>query len=47
MGLDLTGGHAAMDYSEHARTYKGFIKGTIVLVLSVAALLVGMFFFLI
>jgi len=47
MGLDLTGGHASMDYAEHSRTYKGFIKGTIVLVVSVAALLVGMFFFLI
>jgi len=47
MGLDLSGGHASMDYAEHARTYKGFIKGTIVLVVSVVALLVGMFYFLI
>jgi hypothetical protein len=47
MGLDLSGGHSAMDYSEHRRTYQGFIKGTIVLVVAVAILLVGMFVFLI
>lgn len=46
MGLDLSGGHAAMDYAEHARTYKGFVKGTIVLVVAIAILLVGMFLFL-
>lgn len=46
MGLDLTGGHSAMDYAEHARTYKGFIRGTITLILLVAVLLVGMFLFL-
>jgi hypothetical protein len=46
MGLDLTGGHAAMDYAEHARTYKGFIKGTITLIVIVALTLVGMFLFL-
>lgn len=47
MGLDLSGGNSAMDYAEHSRTYHGFIKGTIVLVVSVVALLVGMFYFLI
>lgn len=47
MGLDLTGGSASMDYEEHSRTYKAFIKGTIILVVSVAALLLGMFYFLI
>lgn len=46
MGLDLSGGHAAMDYAEHDRTYKGFIKGTIVLAAFVVAILLGMFFFL-
>lgn len=46
MGLDLTGGHTAMDYAEHARTYKGFIKGTVTLVVVVALILVGMFLFL-
>lgn len=47
MGLDLSGGSASMDYAEHARTYNAFTKGTIILVVSVAALLLGMFFFLI
>jgi len=46
MGLDLSGGHAAMDYAEHARTYKGFIKGTITLIVLVSLILVGMFLFL-
>lgn len=47
MGLDLSGGHSAMDYVEHKRTYQGFIKGTIFLVVAVVAVLLGMFFFLI
>ncbi len=47
MGLDLSGGHAAMDYTEHQRTYKGFIKGTIILIALVVAILAGMFFFLV
>lgn len=47
MGLDLSGGHSEMDYAEHKRTYEGFIKGTIVLTVSVAVILLGMFFFLI
>lgn len=47
MGLDLSGGHDAMDYAEHSRTYQAFIKGTVALILMVAALLLGMFFFLI
>lgn len=47
MGLDLSGGHQAMDYAEHSRTYKGFIRGTVVLVLMVVAILLGMFYFLI
>lgn len=46
MGLDLSGGHAAMDYAEHSRTYQGFIKGTIALIILVALILVGMFMFL-
>jgi hypothetical protein len=46
MGLDLSGGHSAMDYAEHSRTYKGFIKGGTILGLTVIAILLGMFFFL-
>lgn len=47
MGLDHSGGHSAMDYAEHSRTYNGFLKGTIVLGSTVILILVGMFFFLI
>ena len=39
MAVDPTGGHHAMDYPEHLRTYSGFIKGTIVLVVFVVAVL--------
>ena len=47
MSLDLKGGHPDMDYNEHARTYKGFLKGTQILVVLVALLLIGMLFFLV
>lgn len=47
MGLDLSGGHAAMDYAEHKRTYSAFIRGTIILTALVVAILIGMFFFLV
>jgi hypothetical protein len=39
MAVDPSGGHPAMDYAEHLRTYAGFIKATIVLVVFVAAVL--------
>lgn len=32
MAIDPTGGHPAMDYPEHIRTYNGFIKATIFLI---------------
>jgi len=32
MAVDPSGGHPAMDYPEHLRTYSGFLKATIVLV---------------
>ncbi len=47
MGVDLTGGHPDMDYAEHERTYRGFIRGTIILVGLTVAILLGMFFFLV
>lgn len=47
MGVDLSGGHKDMDYDEHRRTYKGFLIGTQVLVVSVIVLLVGMLVFLV
>jgi len=42
MTIDTSGGHPAMDYKEHVRTYNGFIKGSVYLVVIVALILVGM-----
>lgn len=41
------GGHPAMDYAEHNRTYSGFIKGTIGLLVACVLILVGMAAFLV
>ena len=46
MSIDTTGGHPAMDYREHERTYRGFVRGTIILSILVALILVGMAIFL-
>lgn len=40
MRIDPSEGHPAMDYAEHERTYKLFLKGAIYLVLSVVAIIV-------
>ena len=42
MTIDTSSGHPAMDYPEHIRTYKGFLRGAIVLTVLVALLLIGM-----
>jgi Bacterial aa3 type cytochrome c oxidase subunit IV len=47
MSIDTRGGHPAMDYSEHTRTYSGFVKGSIILTVAVAVLLLGMLIFLV
>lgn len=47
MSIDTTDGHKAMDYREHIRTYDGFIKGTVALVVLVAVILLGMLIFLV
>lgn len=39
MAIDPAGGHPAMDYPEHLRTYSGFIKGTMVMIVFVVLLL--------
>jgi len=39
MAIDTSGGHPAMDYPEHVRTYSGFLRATIVLIVLVMALL--------
>lgn len=45
--IDTSDGHPAMDYREHVRTYKGFLYGTIALVVLCAAILLGMLIFLV
>lgn len=39
MAIDPTSGHSAMDYPEHLRTYSGFLRATVILVVFVAAVL--------
>ena len=40
MAIDPAGGHPAMNYPEHVRTYSGFLKATIGLIVLVAVILV-------
>lgn len=47
MSIDTTGGHPAMDYREHERTYRGFVRGTVVLTVLVVLILSGMAAFLV
>jgi len=47
MAVDTNGGHPAMDYPEHLRTYAGFLKGTVALIVGVALLLLFMLFYLV
>lgn len=44
---DTSGGHPDMDYAEHARTYRGFLRGTIILICAVALILLWMLIFLV
>jgi hypothetical protein len=39
MAIDTNGGHSAMDYPEHLRTYSGFLRATVILVVFVVAVL--------
>lgn len=47
MAIDTTGGHPAMDYAEHVRTYKSFLAWTKVGIVFLVLLLSGMAFFLV
>jgi hypothetical protein len=47
MGINTTGGHPAMDYSEHMRTYESFLRLTKMLIAFLVVLLAGMYFFLV
>jgi hypothetical protein len=39
MAIDPSGGHPAMDYAEHTRTYSGFLKATVIMIVLVVAIL--------
>lgn len=39
MAVDTSGGHPAMDYPEHLRTYSGFLRATMILIALVAVIL--------
>jgi Bacterial aa3 type cytochrome c oxidase subunit IV len=47
MAIDPSGGHPAMDYVEHTRTYAGFVRITMVMIAVVALILLFMLFFLV
>ena len=47
MAIDPSGGHAAMDYAEHIRTYSGFIRATVIMIVFVVLVLLFMLFFLV
>ncbi len=47
MSINTTGGHPAMDYREHERTYRGFVRGTVILTVLVILILAGMAIFLV
>ena len=39
MAIDPSGGHPAMDYPEHLRTYSSFFKGPIAMILLIVLVL--------
>lgn len=46
MAVDTSGGHPAMDYAEHNRTYRTFLFWAKVAVISSVIVLSGMAYFL-
>ena len=47
MTIDTSDGHKAMDYREHVRTYDGFLKGSVALIVIICLILFGMLVFLV
>ncbi len=47
MSINTSGGHPAMDYTEHQRTYAGFLYLTKIAIVLLVILLAGMAFFLV
>ena len=47
MQIDPKEGHPAMDYAEHQKTYKLFVKLTLYTIVSVAALMAFLYIFVV
>lgn len=47
MGIDTSGGHPAMDYAQHNKTYADFLGWTKFAIVFLVALLSGMAYFLV
>ena len=47
MAIDPSGGHPAMDYAEHTRTYSSFVRMTMAMIVLIALVLLFMLFFLV
>ncbi len=47
MAINTSGGHPDMDYSEHTRTYAGFLRAIKIGVVLIVLLLIGMKLFLV
>ena len=47
MAIDTSGGHPAMDYAEHNRTYQGFVAFTKYSIIALVVLLALMAYFLV
>lgn len=47
MSEHAAGGHPAMDYAEHHRTYAGFLSATKIVLIATIVLLAGMAVFLV
>ncbi len=39
MAIDPSGGHSAMDYPEHIRTYSGFLRATMIMIALIVVIL--------
>lgn len=47
LSVDTSGGHPAMDYAEHERTYAGFLRLAQISIILIVILLAGMAYFLV
>lgn len=47
MGVDMTGASPQMDYDEHQRTYRLFVRGTVILTVATVVILALLGIFLV